>query len=90
MTTQGYQRIVPGFSPDAVAWWYVVEFEDGYVYARGGRCRTTRDARDQLRIHASRSRHDHVGFAKRPTARLMSDGSLEPIDYGPYGVEHRR
>lgn len=62
---------------DAVSWWYVVR-EDDYVFARGGRVRTTRDARERLR----QARNEHARDRevsrrqKRLRHKLGPDGEL--------------
>lgn len=89
MIKSGFQRIIPHQDPEAVAWWFVREFEDGFIYARGGRCRTTREARHLYRQHWDLSGREHVEFEERPLFFLREDGSLAEIDYGPYGVAQR-
>lgn len=61
------------------------EFDDGFVYADGGAVRTTRIARREIDASHDRARAAHRRFVERPVAILEADGSLTPIDYGPYG-----
>ena len=90
VTNAGYQRINPRMAPDAVIWWYVREYEDGFVFARGGRCRTTREARHILNEQMPKlCESEYAAFVNRPVAWMMDDGSLWPVDYGPYGIERR-
>jgi hypothetical protein len=82
---QGYVRVTPKKRDDAVIWWCVREYPDGFVHARGGRVRTTRDARNAIRGAYSEGDVMRRLFVERPVAILEADGSLTPIDYGPYG-----
>lgn len=47
MLKSGYERMTPEAAWNAVRWWYV-HTEPGYVFARGGRCRTARVARREI------------------------------------------
>lgn len=85
MTAQGYVRLIAGRHPEAVSWWFVRTFDDGFVYARGGRCRTARQARAILQGLWTAAGAEHRAWIERASHRLRRDGSLELIDYGcPY------
>lgn len=80
---QGYKRLTPYESDDAVAWWYIHMFNDGYVFARGGRVATNRLARKAIRDASDHAARDHRSFTERPVAILDGENVL-PVDYG-YG-----
>ena len=84
--SQGYVRVSPFNRPDAVVWWYSHAFADGFVFARGGSVRTNRQARHAINDCKGMSEREHRRYVERPVARLMDDGSLEPINYGPYDI----
>jgi hypothetical protein len=68
----------------AVQWWYYWPYEDGWEFARGGTCRTTREARHHLdRCHQIRER-ERQRFLQRSEYELLTDGSLRPIRRSPY------
>lgn len=79
---QGYVRVHPDERPDAVIWWFVREFPDGFVYARGGETDKARHARKAIRDCWGHATATHRRWLERPTHRLMPDGSLNEIDYG--------
>jgi dipeptidyl aminopeptidase/acylaminoacyl peptidase len=85
MSKIGYQRIAGhAYHPRAVQWWYFWEEEDGWAFARGGSCRTVREARHLIRdCHSSRAR-ERARFLERPLYVLETDGSLTPITRSPY------
>jgi hypothetical protein len=79
MRSQGHTRLAgQQHNPVAVQWWYFRDYEDGWAFARGGRVRTTREARKKIRDcdhECSRERHY---FESRPTHEMLDDGSLVP------------
>lgn len=80
--SQGYVRVHPDNRPDAVIWWYVRTYDDGFVFARGGSVRKARNARREIRQASTQAIIEHNRYIERPNYRLLPDGSLEPIDYG--------
>jgi len=84
MILQGYVRVWPDERPDAVQWWYVRRFDDGYVFARGGNVAKAREARRQIDSCYQWASLEHERWIRRPVGRLKSDGSIEPAQYGPY------
>lgn len=81
----GYVRVTDNrLHTDAVQWWYFWEYEDGWAFARGGTCRTIREARHLIEsCHRQRAR-ERQRFFERPVAVLEKDGSLTPIPRSPY------
>jgi hypothetical protein len=56
----GYVRVLLRTEdPNAVAWWYVRDFRDGFVFARGGRCRTSKLARSLIYRATVQARVEH-------------------------------
>ena len=86
----GYVRVGTQKKDDhAVQWWYFWEYEDGWAFARGGTCRTLREARHLIRgCHGLRDL-ERRRFLSRPTHYLLEDGSLEEINRGPYDLARR-
>lgn len=81
----GYVRVTDNrFHPNAVQWWYFWEYEDGWAFARGGTCRTVREARHLIQACHVRRQHQRQRFLDRPVATLEKDGSLLPIPRSPY------
>ena len=76
---EGYTRIVVEQDPEAVAWWYVHDFGDGFVFARGGRTATSRKARSHLHVARVLSRVEHAEWECRPRFALARDGDLVPL-----------
>jgi hypothetical protein len=76
--TEGYQRdTIPSVPDDAaVRWWYFHRNDDGYCFARGGRVRTSRQARTA--IHDARCQHRED---ERKTFELRH--ALDPALSGP-------
>ena len=76
----GYRRVLPNPDPCAVAWWFVRRERDGRIFARGGRCRTSKLARSLIRvakIHARKELEETRRLAARedacrPTGLLRS------------------
>jgi hypothetical protein len=83
MMMQGYKRLTPFSKPDAVIWWFVREYEDGFVFARGGRVRTNRLARSELMAAYGESQREYQAFLDRPVA-ILDGENLIPVNYG-YG-----
>lgn len=83
MMMQGYKRLTPYSRPDAVIWWYVREFDDGFVFARGGRVATNRQARREIRVAYDESAREHQAVLDRPVA-ILDGENLIPVNYG-YG-----
>jgi hypothetical protein len=82
----GFARVNPYPADDAVQWWYYWPYEDGWAFARGGSCRTLRQARRHLRdCHGIRER-ERNRFLRQPDAELLDDGSLRPFPRSPYAV----
>lgn len=75
----GWVRLVPEFHPEAVTWWFFREFDDGFCYSRGGRCRSVREARSYIRQCWDDSLAERRAYRKRATHKLEEDGSLVPI-----------
>lgn len=78
MIEQGYERTIAGQHRSAVRWWYT-EQRDGFTFARGGRCSTSREARhliDAARLLAMLERTHEREF---PTHTLLEDGGLRAI-----------
>ncbi len=89
MSDLGYVRIGTDFqqSEQAVQWWYFWSYDDGWAFARGGNCRTLREARHKLsECHGIRER-ERARFLGRYDYQLMEDGSLREIDRGPYDIK---
>lgn len=84
MTDIGYTRVRDNrMWVDAVQWWYFWEYDDGWAFARGGRCRTLREARRLIRnCHGERQR-ERQAFLDRPKLLLTEDG-IVPIARSPY------
>lgn len=61
--TSGYQRIVRQEDPNAVSWWFVVREKNGRVFARGGRCRTSKLARSLIYTARSAARRERQELA---------------------------
>jgi hypothetical protein len=80
---QGYKRLTPYSRPDAVAWWFVREFDDGFVFARGGRVATNRQARHAIDDAYGESKAEHRAFVERPVA-ILDGEDIIPVNYG-YG-----
>jgi hypothetical protein len=80
MIERGYKR-VKGPQPDgeAVTWWFFRSWEDGFAFARGGRCGTSREARHLLSDLHHLADREHQAWLRRPTHELMMDGSLRPL-----------
>lgn len=76
----GYERIMgPEPHPEAVTWWFFRSWDDGFAFARGGRCATSRIARRQLDSLSDQSEYEHLQWIGRPTHELMKDGTLRPL-----------
>lgn len=77
MISSGHVRLgTQMYSEVAVQWWYFRDFEDGWAFARGGRCRTTREARKLISdCHHECVRERHY-FQSRPDMEMLKDGSL--------------
>lgn len=84
MRRQGYVRLTPNKRDDAVYWWFIREFSDGFVYADGGYVAKAREARKKIREGDGRAAVVRRRLQDRPVGRLMPDGSIDPFDYGPY------
>ena len=79
MRTQGHIRLAGQDSnPLAVQWWYFRDYEDGWAFARGGRVRTTREARKAIRDADHECLRERHYFESRPTHEMLEDGSLVP------------
>jgi hypothetical protein len=83
LNQQGYKRLTPHERDDAVAWWYIRQFDDGYVFARGGRVAKNRLARKAIRDAYDEAERDHRAFLERPVA-ILDGQNLLPVNYG-YG-----
>lgn len=79
LRNQGHIRLA-GQEQNAVAvqWWYYRDYEDGWAFARGGRVRTTREARKKLRDCDHECERERHYFESRPTHEMLDDGSLIP------------
>lgn len=84
MILSGYKRLTPHENPQAVAWWFVKEFDDGFCFARGGRVRTTREARHIIDGVWRLAEADHRVYLERPQFILRGE-DMEPVNYG-YGA----
>lgn len=68
---QDYRRIAgPLYDPQGVIWWFVGTGADGVTFARGGRVRTCRAAREQIRHALYEFQYDQMLIASRPTHLL--------------------
>lgn len=76
---EGYTRIIPEPHPEAVAWWYVRDYGDGFVFARGGRTATSRKARSAIHQVAIQARGEHYEWERRPRFSLDRRGELVPL-----------
>lgn len=82
--SQGYVRVTDDqMHPDAVQWWYWWQ-KPGWAFARGGRCRTIREARQLIRQAHGEMQREYYVFRNRPEAELLNDGSLRPFQRSPY------
>lgn len=80
-THAGYERMLAGWSPRAVRWWY--SHEDGdYRFARGGLVRTARHARRAIDTAARQMERERKARleALRPRFALHPDGTLTPTE----------
>lgn len=72
--------MMPDYAEDAVSWWFVRVFYDGFAYARGGRVRSARLARKTIKEAWDASLAEHSAYKHRFTHRLGKDGELIPIE----------
>jgi hypothetical protein len=80
MTSSGHVRLAgQNHTPNAVQWWYFRDYEDGWAFARGGRCRTTREARHLIRAASRACAVERHYFENRPEREMLNDGSLIPV-----------
>ena len=74
----------------AVQWWYYRKDEDGWGFARGGTCRTTRDARHLVQDCHHTALAARRDYDSRSEYKMLEDGSLVEIDRGPYDIKTMR
>lgn len=55
----GTRRLIAEPDPSAVSWWIFVRFPDGHVFARGGRCRTSKLGRSLIHRARIAARVEH-------------------------------
>lgn len=82
--SQGYVRVTDDrMHPEAVQWWYWWQ-KEGWAFARGGRCRTIREARRLIREAHAEMQREYDAFTNRPDGVLQPDGSIRPLQRSPY------
>lgn len=82
--SQGYVRVTDDrMHPDAVQWWFWWQ-KEGWAFARGGRCRTIREARKMIRAAYGEMQREHHAFLHRPVGELLADGSIREFERSPY------
>lgn len=79
MIKSGYHRMTPHHADDAVSWWFFRTWKDGFAFGRGGRCRTSREARHLITDLYNASEHQHHEWLRRPTHQLLPTGEIEGL-----------
>lgn len=74
---QGHRRVLPHADPCAVAWWFVHR-EDGFVFARGGRCRTSKLARSLIHRAAIQAREEFQAIPREVAAHRRRSALRRP------------